>query len=670
MKKTIVLLLFSVLASRSFGQVFGSSAPPTTINRREVTTFITDSTADNRIFNAKATTRAIYDIAGKIAGVATAIDSVVFTNATTLSYTLTPDRVKKFGSSNTKILDYKVIVAGVEITPYAEKRPGSLYFEFGNTPLSGVLYILPGVGRASIPQTFPNLDKYVEKQSNGLLRSLTLVTGIDTTVQPNGQLNDQNSLFTILDTSRYITNSVGGRDYRVFTINRDHDGLAIRNFTKGFNFRNAMGTASIFHLGQNGDVDIMGNTTIKGRPVLGLAFQDKVDYATNIAGAPTKLSEFQNDLPAYVESESAFKSSYWYNKNGTTLLPNSISGNAATATNSTKFAGYGLDNTQQFNEGIEGIFAKKSNEMTLRVITPTGTFNYVKPILDVNYVSSNGSYTNPGWLISIPYSKISNPPTPVTKVSQLTQDVPETDLTVPAYSKSLNSFDIIKSSTDPLYAAQTGYFPNLNAGKFSGYTLDNTKAYNEGLDYLFGRTANVQEQRLLTPTAVYNWLLPLLPSKLSQFQNDLNLTISTISGLQPALDGKQSVLSTGTAGQYRKGDHSLGTFATDVVSAQAQPDWNATSGKSQILNKPVIPTAAQIGIRFSKQVTVNSTTNTVSFFHNQSGVSASSLIFITVRSEFGKSPAWIELTDQLVTIHYDYTLSSGNTITYNTEIIP
>lgn len=84
--------------------------------------------------------------------------------------------------------------------------------------------------------------------------------------------------------------------------------------------------------------------------------------------------------------------------------------------------------------------------------------------------------------------------------------------------------------------------------------------------------------------------------------------ISEVNGLQTALDAKASVNAlsgyatttaltnglagkfnnpTGTTVQYLKGDGSVATFPS-IPAAQVNSDWNATSGVSQILNKPVI----------------------------------------------------------------------------------
>lgn len=84
--------------------------------------------------------------------------------------------------------------------------------------------------------------------------------------------------------------------------------------------------------------------------------------------------------------------------------------------------------------------------------------------------------------------------------------------------------------------------------------------------------------------------------------------IAEVNGLQATLDGKadtsalagyatMSALTTGLAGkyntptgttvQYLRGDGSVATFPS-IPAAQVNSDWNATSGVSQILNKPVL----------------------------------------------------------------------------------
>lgn len=65
-----------------------------------------------------------------------------------------------------------------------------------------------------------------------------------------------------------------------------------------------------------------------------------------------------------------------------------------------------------------------------------------------------------------------------------------------------------------------------------------------------------------------------------------SLSISQTVGLQTALDSKFTAPS-GNASQYLRGDGSTATFPA-VPAAQVNADWNAVSGISQILNKPVL----------------------------------------------------------------------------------
>lgn len=69
--------------------------------------------------------------------------------------------------------------------------------------------------------------------------------------------------------------------------------------------------------------------------------------------------------------------------------------------------------------------------------------------------------------------------------------------------------------------------------------------------------------------------------------------ISQTIGLQTALDGKFAA-PTGSSSQYLRGDGSVATFPT-FPAAQVNTDWNASSGVSQLLNKPTLSTVATSG---------------------------------------------------------------------------
>lgn len=71
------------------------------------------------------------------------------------------------------------------------------------------------------------------------------------------------------------------------------------------------------------------------------------------------------------------------------------------------------------------------------------------------------------------------------------------------------------------------------------------------------------------------------------------LAISQTTGLQTALDAKFAA-PTGTTSQYLRGDGTVATFPS-IPAAQVNADWSASSGVSQILNKPSLATVATSG---------------------------------------------------------------------------
>lgn len=60
---------------------------------------------------------------------------------------------------------------------------------------------------------------------------------------------------------------------------------------------------------------------------------------------------------------------------------------------------------------------------------------------------------------------------------------------------------------------------------------------------------------------------------------------ATSASVTSGLAGKQSTIATGSTSQYLRGDGTLATFPS-IPSAQVNADWSASSGVTQVLNKP------------------------------------------------------------------------------------
>lgn len=89
--------------------------------------------------------------------------------------------------------------------------------------------------------------------------------------------------------------------------------------------------------------------------------------------------------------------------------------------------------------------------------------------------------------------------------------------------------------------------------------------------------------------------LATMPTALSQFSNDSAFitasalsTYALTSALTSGLAGKFNS-PAGTTSQYLRGDGSTVTFPS-IPAAQVNSDWNASSGVTQILNKPTLTT--------------------------------------------------------------------------------
>jgi hypothetical protein len=138
-----------------------------------------------------------------------------------------------------------------------------------------------------------------------------------------------------------------------------------------------------------------------------------------------------------------------------------------------------------------------------------------------NGVYTSGSYANPSWITSLAWGKITGAPTS---------------------------------------------FPTPNALSFgyglTGSSFDGSVARTVVADTT-SSTGLVSKSRL----------------------NATNFAISRISGLQTALDGKQSTITTGSPSQYFRGDLSLATFPTNVSSFTNDAGYVTATSTNTFTNK-------------------------------------------------------------------------------------
>jgi hypothetical protein len=137
---------------------------------------------------------------------------------------------------------------------------------------------------------------------------------------------------------------------------------------------------------------------------------------------------------------------------------------------------------------------------------------------DARYPQLTGSYGNPAWITALAYSKLSGAPT---VVSSFTNDA--------GYLASITSGNVTTA---------LGYTPVTNARTIN----------------INGTTQDLSANR--------TWTLAKGDIGLGNVDNttDANKPVSTAT--QTALDLKQNVITTGTTGQYIRGDLSLATFPT------------------------------------------------------------------------------------------------------------
>lgn len=151
----------------------------------------------------------------------------------------------------------------------------------------------------------------------------------------------------------------------------------------------------------------------------------------------------------------------------------------------------------------------------------------------------------------------------------------ETDPTVPAAVKAITNTQI--SNWDTAY----GWGDHATAGYLTSAVAASTYVPLNRNITINGTTFDLSVDRSWTiSTASGTW-------------GSITGTLSSQTDLQNALNTKFDNPS-GTTLQYLRGDGSLATFPT-IPPAQVNSDWNAVSGLSEILNKPVLATVATSG---------------------------------------------------------------------------
>lgn len=174
-----------------------------------------------------------------------------------------------------------------------------------------------------------------------------------------------------------------------------------------------------------------------------------------------------------------------------------------------------------------------------------------------NGIYSTGNYSNPSWLTSLAWSKITGTPT-IYSFAGSNLEYTKGDGTYAVFPTTLSSF-----------TNDAGYLTTINSGQIItalGFTpVPDTRTLTiNGVsqNLTVGRTWNVGD--VLTSGSYSNpsWITSLASTKITY---------------------------SGSTSQYVRGDGSLATFPT-IPASQVNSDWNSSSGASEILNKPTIPT--------------------------------------------------------------------------------
>jgi len=181
------------------------------------------------------------------------------------------------------------------------------------------------------------------------------------------------------------------------------------------------------------------------------------------------------------------------------------------------------------------------------------------------YPLLSGSYSNPSWITSLAYSKITGVP----------------------------SFLTIES--DPVFSASASF------GITSTLIGNWNTAFGWGNHALAGYVTASSTNTFTNKSG-----------NISQWTNNVGYLTSITSSQVTSALGYTPINPNGTTGQYFRGDGSLAAFPT-IPAGQVNADWNASSGVSSILNKPTIPT------------NTNQLTNGAGFITNLSSFTTSNL---------------------------------------------
>jgi hypothetical protein len=197
------------------------------------------------------------------------------------------------------------------------------------------------------------------------------------------------------------------------------------------------------------------------------------------------------------------------------------------------------------------------------VFTRTGDVVATAADYQAYYPLLSGSYSNPSWINSLPYTKISGTPSIPTTTSQLTND---------------SGFLLDSGSY-----ANPNWLASVSVAKLTGIagTPDNTKFLRD--DFQWAPVSS----------GAANW-------------GQINGSLASQLDLTAALAGKQSTITTGTSSQYIAGDLSLKLFPTIPTTTSqltndsgylqssgsyANPAWITSLAFSKITGHPVIPSA-------------------------------------------------------------------------------
>ena len=153
----------------------------------------------------------------------------------------------------------------------------------------------------------------------------------------------------------------------------------------------------------------------------------------------------------------------------------------------------------------------------------------------------------------------------------------------------------------------------------------------------------VQDNKLVTPER----MVGTIEDFIAQFENDVVEPIAI--AVEDKVDSS-SLATVATSGSY----NDLSNKPT-IPAEQVNADWNATSGKAQILNKPTIPTAVT-------ESTVSGwgfTKNTGTYSKPSGGIPKTDLAS-AVQTSLGKADSALQAHQTLKTINGESLVGNGN----------